>query len=713
MRNEKHTNMKKIIILVFSLIVMAVSVNAQNLSEKGLKCTTETAEHLIYMMKAASDGIMPTEQDWENLFALDGYKTAFSKRKDAQEWHNNIKNAFLIQFDANRKTELDSIVNKEMGLTTPDSHRFIYNFYLTKIKLDEMVNFIKKLDMDKIIKKADKMVRQYLPKNANLSNVQFGNIHFVLWDGEGRAWSNGIYIDFNLALKGGEKELIRTLAHEFHHKYMNPIFNAMYKQNFKDYALYAIFRNQLEGTADMIDKRTMPVKQMGIYGKGIIKMYNDDYLSTPKVLQELDSLTCQYLAGKITKKQYRKAKECAHFEGHATGDYMVFLIRDQLGKKAAIECFGDFAQFVRLYNKAARKAGTYVFSDTFVKHIESECERMKQEPRPVDLDWAIYELEVNYAGFLTKTNTPEKRNEYEALKTRLYKEVKEKKCDELDAVGILFGWFGDNHLHPGMASLRKYMKKRTENVSHKEGMEEYDPTPITCKVDDETFLIRFPSCDGDPTLEWVKESVKNYLASGCKHLIIDIRGNGGGRDMYYEPYKELLFDKKGLNVGADIRNTPDHIKYLKKIVKELPWIEEVIERMEKSNENFIPLVEDEIISYDTIHPLPLKAAIIIDSGVASSGEQMVLDLKVCSSRTTIYGKGNTMGCLDFSNVRRVDLPSSGISTGIPMTVSRRLPNQGIDETGIAPDVRITLPLPKKLTDNVDEWILWVANEMKK
>ena len=47
-----------------------------------------------------------------------------------------------------------------------------------------------------------------------------------------------------------------------------------------------------------------------------------------------------------------------------------------------------------------------------------------------------------------------------------------------------------------------------------------------------------------------------------------------------------------------------------------------------------------------------------------------------------------------------------------MTVSRRLPNQGIDETGIAPDVRITLPLPKKLTDNVDEWILWVASEMK-
>lgn len=705
--------MKNIIMTMLCLIGMAASINAQSMSEKGLKCTTETAERLIYMMKAASDGVMPTEQDWENLFALDGYKTAFSKRKDAQEWHDNIKNAFLIQFDANRKAELDSIVKKGVGFDSPFSSFFVYNFHLVNDKLDELVDFMEKLDMDKIVKKADKMVRQYLPKNADLFNAKFGNIHFVLWDGEGRAWPNGIYLDLNLALVEGKEGLIKTLAHEFHHIYMSSILESMYKQDSKDHALMAIMWNQQEGTADMINKPVMPVKQMGVYDETVVKTYNDDYFSTPQALQELDSLTCQYLAGKITKKQYRKARECAHFEGHTTGDYMVFLIRDQLGKKAAIECFGDFAQFVRLYNEAARKAGTYVFSDTFVKHIESECERMKQEPRPVDLDWAIHELEVNYAGFPTKTNTPEKRNEYEALKARLYKEVKEKKCDELDAVGILFGWFGDNHLHPGMASLRKYMNKRAENVSQKEGMEEYAPTAMTCKVDDETFLIRFPSCDGDPTLEWVKESVKNYLASGCKHLIIDIRGNGGGRDMYYEPYKELLFDKEGISVGADIRNTPDHIKYMKKIVKELPWIEEVIERMEKSDENFVPLVEDEIINYDTIHPLPLKAAIIIDSGVASSGEQMVLDLKVCSSRTTTYGKGNTMGCLDFSNVRRVDLPSSGISTGIPMTVSRRLPNQGIDETGIAPDIRIPLPLPKKLTDNVDEWVLWVANEMKK
>lgn len=48
-----------------------------------------------------------------------------------------------------------------------------------------------------------------------------------------------------------------------------------------------------------------------------------------------------------------------------------------------------------------------------------------------------------------------------------------------------------------------------------------------------------------------------------------------------------------------------------------------------------------------------------------------------------------------------------------MTRSCRLPDKGIDQTGIAPDVRIPLPLPETLTDNVDTWTLWVAKELEK
>ena len=92
---------------------------------------------------------------------------------------------------------------------------------------------------------------------------------------------------------------------------------------------------------------------------------------------------------------------------------------------------------------------------------------------------------------------------------------------------------------------------------------------------------------------------------------------------------------------------------------------------------------------------------------------MVLTLRACSSRTTVYGRDNTMGCLDYSNCRTVNLPQSGITLSVPMTRTCRLPDRGIDQTGIAPDVRIPLPLPNELTDNVDEWTQWVAADLEK
>lgn len=329
-----------------------------------------------------------------------------------------------------------------------------------------------------------------------------------------------------------------------------------------------------------------------------------------------------------------------------------------------------------------------------------------------DFEGAVYELENNYAGFTTKTGTPTKLKKYLKLKDRLHKEVL-KGREGAEVVGELYGWFGDNHLRTALSEHHKYRKMRKKNVSSSEGMDDYSPEAIAKKVDKETFLIRFPSCEGDPSLEWVNESIKAYQASQCKHLIIDIRGNGGGQDTYYEPFLKLLYDREYMSKGVEIRNSEDNVNYLRTQVERLPWLQEVIKKVEKSDETFVPLVEDYIIKYDTIYSYPIRASIIIDSNVASSGEQMILDIKGCSSRTKIYGKGNTMGCLDYSNTRRSDMKGCKITTWIPMTRSMRLPHNGIDETGIAPDVRILLPLPKTLTDNIDKWVLWVAEDMKK
>ena len=329
-----------------------------------------------------------------------------------------------------------------------------------------------------------------------------------------------------------------------------------------------------------------------------------------------------------------------------------------------------------------------------------------------DYEGAVYEVENNYAGFSSKTGDPAKKQEYVKLKEKLHKDILNGR-EGADAVGELYGWFGDNHLRTALAEHGKYRKTRKKYVSANKGVREYNLQAIARKVDSETFLIRFPSCEGDPSLEWVNESIEAYKKSQCKYLIIDIRGNGGGQDTYYEPYLKLLYDREYLSKGVEIRNSEDNMTYLKSQAERLPWLQEVVGRAENSDEEFIPLVEDHIIKYDTVNTLPVKAAVIIDSNVASSGEQMVLDIKGCSSRTVIYGKGNTFGCLDYSNVRRADMRGCGITTYVPMTRSSRLPDNGIDDTGIAPDVRISLHLPKILTNNIDEWVLWVAGELKR
>ena len=324
-----------------------------------------------------------------------------------------------------------------------------------------------------------------------------------------------------------------------------------------------------------------------------------------------------------------------------------------------------------------------------------------------DFVFAVKELETNYAGYPSVAEDPKQKNEYEQLKLHLRQQVAEEGRDVLDALGELYAWFGDFHLNVG-ASCQPYMRK----VPTYESMKAYAPQKTYKKITDRTFLIRFPSCGDDVTMEWVNQSIESYLASGCENLIIDIRGNGGGNDYYYEPYRQLLYDRRGYLDGAEMRNTPAHIADLEEV--DMDVVQELVRKMKASREEFVPITPRYMeIAYDSISPLPKRAALIIDASVASSGEQMVLDLRACSGRTAIYGRDNTKGCLDLSNNRLVNLPNTCVGLLIPMSRSYRLPGHGIDRTGIAPDTRIPLPLPETLTDNIDEWSQWVAGELER
>jgi hypothetical protein len=327
-----------------------------------------------------------------------------------------------------------------------------------------------------------------------------------------------------------------------------------------------------------------------------------------------------------------------------------------------------------------------------------------------DLDFAVKQVEENYSGFIDKMSTAESMAAYETMKQTLYSQVKNGSLSAVDAVGGYLNWFGDAHLWSPL--WQGGSKNDSVTAEYSACSREYDPEPVATKVDDATFLIRYPACDDYVPVEWSERAVASYLQSGCDNLILDIRGNGGGSDYYFRPYISLLYDTPGLLDGVDMRNTPTNVAHIGNVAAGRPWVDDLLRKMRQSTSEFVTMSETDTLRYAEVSAYPKRAALIVDGNVASSGEQLTLELRNCSRRTVIYGRDNTKGCLDYSNVRGVNLPVSNVTIHLPMSRSKRLPGRGIDKDGIAPDVRIMLPLPAKLTDNVDEWVEWVANDLR-
>lgn len=391
--------------------------------------------------------------------------------------------------------------------------------------------------------------------------------------------------------------------------------------------------------------------------------------------------------------------------------------------------------------------------------VVAQIPELSIEQHLEDYDFAVKYLEHNYAGYYNKV-VDSTRTDYESMKARLRTLVEQGKCTGWDAVAQYTAWFEDFHTrlcyavgdgtgHTKPYNDRYWTRKR---IYYTDCMDEYSPAPVACKVTDKTFLIRFPSCYGDIDLDWVKGSIQAYKDSGCRNLVLDIRGNSGGRDTFFNPYWELLYDHEGAVPGVEYRNSAEHRSMLFKELQDSGLPQELTDGIQAltpliSGIDYIPqgLIRELVTVLSDIQAKSMqdvmaifarlaqpgndysrfnmrldhvsdavdKAALIIDNSIASSGEMMVRSIKATSSRTTVYGRDNTLGCLDFSNCYEAEMPNCRIRFTCPMTRTIGLPDTGIDNTGIAPDVRISLPLPARLTDNIDEWTIWVAEQLEK
>lgn len=345
-----------------------------------------------------------------------------------------------------------------------------------------------------------------------------------------------------------------------------------------------------------------------------------------------------------------------------------------------------------------------------------------------DYDYLVNFVENNYAPFDAIMQKGYKR-EYKSMKKQIRAQLSKGESDLGKAASDYAMWFYrqfDRHIGVmteayGMAQeniiIEAFLKMDSTWATLGPDDVKYAPKPISCKVDSLTWLIRVPSCDPD-FYDGTVNALEQFLASDCVNLIIDVRGNGGGYDDVWKGYYDLLYDHPYKPESIWFRNTPKNLLHKKEILEQNPsstWHRQFIEKCEASKKKFMKQWETDG-SLNTQPSARIKrAAILVDIMTASAAESLAQYVKKYSNRAKVYGLGNTYGCELTGNCRTEPLPNSRFDVFYATTVDsgffeKDFSTEGL---GIPPDVIIPLPFPRKLTDNIDDWVLWVAEDLKK
>jgi len=245
--------------------------------------------------------------------------------------------------------------------------------------------------------------------------------------------------------------------------------------------------------------------------------------------------------------------------------------------------------------------------------------------------------------------------------------------------------------------------------------------PLTTALDDSTYYVRITNFWDDSGDKRVKAHWQEIMAR--PNLIIDIRGNQGGQDDFFQVLLSLLYTNPYPSKGVQWFASEGNIRFFEESVKNgevnngeegIKWINELLGAMKKNPGGFVyhpSMGHDGIVTEDTVYKYPKRVGIIINDANASSAEQFILEAKG-SKKVTLFGNSNTAGVLDYSNRVNEDTPSGKYEFYWPLTRSGRLPEHPIDNTGIPPDVIIPYPESKQLFDRLDDWAYFVKEYLE-
>jgi len=318
---------------------------------------------------------------------------------------------------------------------------------------------------------------------------------------------------------------------------------------------------------------------------------------------------------------------------------------------------------------------------------------------PKEFDNLVKKVESDYAGFKDKVNsqTIEDYKKYtDSYRVQAQKIRSFKKCTMFFDDWLHF--FNDKHLSIEVETNIYFTYK---------------------KINSDAVLLRIPN------FSWNNKALIDSLILKNKSeitstpiLIIDLRGNSGGTDYCYVELLPFIYTNPYNSKGVEWWASQGNIDFFEKSVKEgtiKKGKEEetkiLIDSLKKHKDTFVQMYKADATKRDSVYKTPQLVGVIVDDFCASSCEQFILAAKN-SKKTTVFGT-QTLGVLDYSNSVPEDLLTKGLQIRYPMTRSTRLPEYPIDNIGIKPDVEINLPVNLNVKSDIDDWVLFVYDYLKK
>ena len=244
-------------------------------------------------------------------------------------------------------------------------------------------------------------------------------------------------------------------------------------------------------------------------------------------------------------------------------------------------------------------------------------------------------------------------------------------------------------------------------------LEKLNPETVYMKITD--FAQEKPILD---LLEKYKEDLK-----GSANLIIDVRVNYGGNDLFYFPLLNYVFDRpisfKSLFQENEImytnyteRNCRLWINEVKEYLEQEldaeteKWAQEEIALFEKNKGKGFQSVHEEMDYTIQGQASPQNIYVLTDVTCGSSGDTFASNVKK-SPKVKVVGRP-TMGIVDFCNV----VPQDYGEYEFGYSISKMNENYYTNETGVKPDIHIPWT-PQHLKKDVDlEYVLDLIEEVK-